>query len=85
MAKETDRTTAAKSSKTRVVRVNRNVDLQRLILPYIEEYIPPQGGLDRQTESLGNDYPTVCAQAALLVDDGRIDRRVMKGPTGGPV
>ena len=52
---------------------------------FVEEHAPPQGGLDKPMTIEGYDNPTVLAHAELLIEDGLIDGRVKKGPTGGPL
>lgn len=69
--------------------MKRDVDLQRLILAFIEEHSPPHGGLDKPLEIPGYDRPTVLAHAQLLIEDGFVDGTVLEGQTGpenvGPV
>ena len=64
--------------------MKRDVDLQRLILAFIEEHSPPQGGLDRSLEIEGYDQATVLAHAQLLIEDGYVDGKVLE-TVFGPV
>lgn len=62
--------------------MKRDVDLSRSILLYVEEYSPPQGGLDKPLEIEGYDHPTVLAHAELLIEDGLLDGRAVKSTQG---
>ena len=62
--------------------MKRDVDLQRSILLFIEEYSPAQGGLEVRIQISGYDRPTVLAHTELLVEDGLIDGHVMRAQFG---
>jgi len=62
--------------------MKRDADLSRQILLFIEQYTPPQGGLDRPVEISGYDRPTVLAHTALLIEDGLVDGKVIEAMTG---
>jgi hypothetical protein len=62
--------------------MKREPDLLRLILLFIEEHVPPPGGLNEPLAIADYDRATVMAHAELLIDDGLVDGKIMKG-TGG--
>jgi Hypothetical protein (DUF2513) len=62
--------------------MKRDVDLQRSILLFVEGHSPPHGGLDKPLAISGYDRETVFAHAELLIEDGLIDGRVLRGMVG---
>jgi hypothetical protein len=62
--------------------MKREPDLTRLILFFIEDHSPPQGGLEMDLEIPGYDRPTVLAHTQLLIEDGLVFGHVMEGMSG---
>jgi hypothetical protein len=60
-----------------IVKMKRDVDLQRLILLFIEQHTPPQGGLEKPVEISGYDKPTINAHLELLIESRLVDGRVI--------
>jgi hypothetical protein len=67
------------AQSTGIAKMKRDVDLQRLILLFLEEHIPPRGGLDRRVEIPEYDRATVNAHLELLIESGFVDGRISKG------
>lgn len=62
--------------------MRRNPDLSRVILLFVEEHSPPQGGLDLPLEIPAYDRQTVLAHTELLIEDGLVDGRVLRAVIG---
>ncbi len=58
--------------------MKRDLDLSRAILKFIEEHSPAEGGLDQPLAIDGYDRQTVLAHAELLVEDGKVDGKVLR-------
>jgi len=58
--------------------MTRDLDLSRSILAFVEERSPPGGGLDEPLAIEGYDRATVLAHAELLIDEGLLDRKVLR-------
>lgn len=67
--------------------MKRDVDLQRLILLFIEKHCPPQGGLNKSVEIANYEEVVINAHLELLIEDRLVDGKVLKGlgPEGSQV
>jgi hypothetical protein len=62
--------------------MKRDNDLSRAILIFVQDHLPPGGGLDVKLDIPGYDLATTVAHAELLIEDHYIDGRVLKGQGG---
>lgn len=58
--------------------MTRDPDLERMILFFVEEHCPPEGGLNKRIEFDGYDKATINAHTERLIKDGLIDGQVIK-------